>query len=67
MNGARFPEALASKVDAATTDDERLSVVVDSTVELCERLVAGGAPGLHFYCLNRPEATLGVIEALDEG
>jgi methylenetetrahydrofolate reductase (NADH) len=64
MNGARFPEALATKVDAATTDDERLSVVVDSTVELCERLVAGGVPGLHFYCLNRPEATLGVIEAL---
>jgi methylenetetrahydrofolate reductase (NADPH) len=65
MNGARFPEALAAKVDAATTDDERLSVVVDSTVELCERLVAGGVPGLHFYCLNRPEATLGVIEALN--
>jgi methylenetetrahydrofolate reductase (NADPH) len=64
MNGARFPEELAAKVDAATTDAERLTVVVDSTAELCERLVAGGAPGLHFYCLNRPEATLGVIEAL---
>jgi methylenetetrahydrofolate reductase (NADPH) len=65
MNGARFPEELATKVDAATTDEERLAVVVDSTVELCERLVAGGAPGLHFYCLNRPEATLGVVAALE--
>ena len=64
MNGARFPEELAAKVDAATSDAERLSVVVDSTVELCERLVAGGAPGLHFYCLNRPEATLGVVRSL---
>ena len=64
MNGARFPEELATKVDAASSDEERLAVVVDSTVELCERLVAGGAPGLHFYCLNRPEATRGVVEAL---
>jgi methylenetetrahydrofolate reductase (NADPH) len=64
MNGARFPEELATKIDAAVSDDERLAIVVDSTVELCEQLIAGGVPGLHFYCLNRPEATLGVVEAL---
>jgi methylenetetrahydrofolate reductase (NADPH) len=64
MNGAKFPEELATKVDEATTDDERMAVVVDSAVELCERLVAGGVPGLHFYCLNRAEATVGVLEQL---
>ena len=32
--------------------------------DLCQRLIAGGAPGLHFYTLNRAEATLAVLQSL---
>ena len=64
INGAHFPEELAAKVEAASSDEERLRVVVDATVELCQRLLDIGVPGLHFYCLNRPEATLAVVDAL---
>ena len=36
----------------------------DVVADLCDRLVAGGAPGLHFYTLNRARATLAVIERM---
>lgn len=63
MNGADFPEALAARVEAAS-DVDRQEIVVEAAVALCERLTDMGAPGLHFYCLNRSETTLAILDAL---
>ncbi len=63
INGARFPEDLAAAVDGAS-DADRHAIVVDAAVELSRRLVEGGVPGLHFYCLNRSEIVLDVLAAL---
>jgi methylenetetrahydrofolate reductase (NADPH) len=32
--------------------------------QLCRRLLDGGAPGLHFYTLNRARATQAVLQQL---
>ena len=55
LNGAWFPDDLASRVDRANEAD-RLALAVDAAVTLCEELVRGGAPGVHLYCMNRAEA-----------
>ena len=52
--GADIPRSLAKSMSSYASDDKGL---VDFGVEvvgkLCERLLELGAPGLHFYTLNR--------------
>ncbi len=65
MAGATFPEGLAEQIDAAEDPGERQRIVVGAAVELSEALLAGGAPGLHLYCMNRSPTVLAVVDELD--
>jgi len=40
------------------------SLGADVVAQLCRRLLEGGAPGLHFYTLNRVKATRAVLDQL---
>lgn len=56
LSGADFPAAIAARFrEVEESEVGRLGVVMAS--ELCQELLAGGAPGLHFYTLNRSGAT----------
>ena len=37
---------------------------LDVMARLCERLIAGGVPSLHFYTMNQSAATLALVEAI---
>jgi methylenetetrahydrofolate reductase (NADPH) len=63
--GAEIPRWLAKRLAAMGDDVESIrEFAADVVADLCKRLVAGGAPGLHFYTLNRAKATLAVIERM---
>lgn len=59
LSGAAFPEELAHRLDAARdnpADGHRVGV--EYATAMAERLLAEGAPGLHYITLNRSTATL---------
>lgn len=63
MAGASFPTELAARVESASEQD-RHKVVVEAAAELCRTLLAGGAPGLHLYGLNRSEVIIDLVAEL---
>jgi len=53
LTGAKFPPALADRLHAVADDTAAVKAIgVEVATELCEALMAGGAPGVHFITLN---------------
>jgi methylenetetrahydrofolate reductase (NADH) len=58
LSGADFPVDLAERLHAVRDDPLAVRAIgVEVTTSLADELLAGGAPGLHFYTLNRSTAT----------
>ena len=65
MCGARVPAALLQRLEPVAADaDAVCEVGVAHAVRQCEELMARGAPGIHFYTLNRSRATLEILRRL---
>lgn len=65
MCGAEIPRWIRLKL--ASYGDDQASIKafgLDVVTGLCERLLAGGAPGLHFYSLNQAGATTEIWQRL---
>lgn len=66
--GALIPDWLAERLEGFGDDGAAIrDYGLDVVTALCERLLDGGAPGLHFYTLNRANATMRIWQRLVGG
>jgi methylenetetrahydrofolate reductase (NADPH) len=65
LSGAPLPPAMVSRLEGLADDPVAVRAAgIDIATQLCSTLLSGGAPGLHFYTLNRSTATLDVFGQL---
>jgi methylenetetrahydrofolate reductase (NADPH) len=64
MSGAAFPPWLADRLADADDPEEVQRIGIDVATQLCAQLLEVGAPGLHFYTLNRSTSTRQIYENL---
>jgi len=65
MCGAEIPRWVRLKLASFGDDSASIKAFgLDVVSNLCERLLAGGAPGLHFYSMNQAVATTAIWQRL---
>jgi methylenetetrahydrofolate reductase (NADPH) len=65
MCGARIPAPLAERLDALGEDDAAAAEFgIEYATRQCEELLKAGVPGIHFYTLNKAQATICILKNL---
>ena len=65
MCGASLPDALRQKIEAVEDDAEAVRQIgIYHATRQCEDLLRDGAPGIHFYTLNRSTATRAIYQSI---
>ncbi len=66
MCGARIPDELKQRLQRCQNDPALVMATgIEHAIRQCRGLLAGGAPGLHFYTLNKSHATRSILAALE--
>ena len=64
-DGIEIPRWVALKMEGFMDDSASIRAFgLDVVTELCQRLIAGGAPGIHFYTMNQSALTIELCKRL---
>ena len=64
--GAEMPRWMRKQLEAYNDDNASIQAFGEEVItQLCERLLEGGAPGLHFYTLNQSAPSLAIWNNLN--
>lgn len=65
MCGAGMPSDLLQRLEPVAADPDAVGEIgVQHAVTQCQELLSRGAPGVHFYTLNRSKATVEILKRL---
>jgi methylenetetrahydrofolate reductase (NADPH) len=64
LSGAAFPAWLRQRLESGTSPEDVRRIGVEAATELSAQLLEAGAPGLHFYTMNKSTATLEIYAQL---
>lgn len=65
LSGAKYPQALKDIIEPIKTDKEKVTEAgIQYAASQCEELIRKGAPGIHFYVMNRSHSVQRVLEIL---
>ena len=63
--GAEIPRWLRKRLESFGDDTASIKAYgLEVVTDLCHQLIAGGAPGLHFYTLNQADPTIAIVQQL---
>jgi len=63
--GAEIPRWMRKTMEGFGDDNESVQAFGrDVVTQMCEKLLAGGAPGLHFYTLNQAAPCMSIVDRL---
>ena len=63
--GAKLPARFVDRLSQHDSEDWQFQVGVEQAIEQTKGLIAGGVAGLHYYVLNRSDATTKILESFD--
>jgi methylenetetrahydrofolate reductase (NADPH) len=62
LGGTAIPLRIAERFDAcANNENAVVELGIEIASELCQELIATGAPGIHFYTMNKATATIAIV------
>ena len=62
---ANIPVWLTERMERYSNKEDHLTYGVEVITNLCQKLLTFGAPGIHFYTVNREEPTSSIIKNLE--